>query len=132
MKTVFVNGCFDLFHIGHLHFLEWASRQGYRLYVAVASDEWCRRKGLTRPIISSSHRCQIVNALDCVYLAEVGCPLDKLEEWDEVDIYVKGATQDMEDRDATYARELEIEVLQAPKFSDMSTSSIIERIQQCR
>jgi len=46
----FTNGCFDLFHEGHIHFLTACRRQCDYLIVAVNSDEYCRRvKGDGRP-----------------------------------------------------------------------------------
>jgi cytidyltransferase-like protein len=39
---VFTNGVFDLFHFGHLVFLEGARQLGTRLVVSVNSDESAR------------------------------------------------------------------------------------------
>jgi D-beta-D-heptose 7-phosphate kinase / D-beta-D-heptose 1-phosphate adenosyltransferase len=51
MRIGLTNGCFDLFHHGHKHFLMQASMRCEYLIVAVNSDESVRRlKGLTRPI----------------------------------------------------------------------------------
>jgi cytidyltransferase-like protein len=38
-KTIYVSGYFDLFHIGHLRFLEAASKLGDNLIVGVYGDE---------------------------------------------------------------------------------------------
>jgi D-beta-D-heptose 7-phosphate kinase/D-beta-D-heptose 1-phosphate adenosyltransferase len=38
-KTVFVNGCFDLLHPGHVFFLKEASEKGNRLIVGINSDD---------------------------------------------------------------------------------------------
>ena len=50
MKIGFTNGCFDLFHEGHVHMLtECLNRCDY-LIVAVNSDDWIKRhKGQNRP-----------------------------------------------------------------------------------
>ncbi len=64
---VFTNGCFDLFHRGHLRSLEQASRLGDRLIVAVNSDASVRRaKGPDRPVQPARTRMEIVAALGCV------------------------------------------------------------------
>jgi len=50
MKIGFTNGCFDLFHEGHRHFLRQAAQQCDYLIVAVNSDRYCRNvKGEGRP-----------------------------------------------------------------------------------
>jgi cytidyltransferase-like protein len=61
MSTVFVSGCFDLLHTGHICFLESAARYG-DLYVSVAKDETIRE--LKRePVYSEKERLYIVRAL---------------------------------------------------------------------
>jgi D-beta-D-heptose 7-phosphate kinase / D-beta-D-heptose 1-phosphate adenosyltransferase len=46
----FANGCFDLFHAGHEHYLTACRRHCTYLIVAVNSDDYCRRvKGADRP-----------------------------------------------------------------------------------
>lgn len=66
-SIAFVNGCFDILHLGHLHLLQEAKRVGTRLIVAVNSDGYCRRhKGPNRPIQPVELRAiiagQVVNA----------------------------------------------------------------------
>ena len=66
-RIVFTNGCFDLFHAGHVHLLTEASRLGDVLVVAVDSDESVRRlKGPSRPIIAGSERMAVIAALTAV------------------------------------------------------------------
>ena len=65
MTTVFVSGCYDGLHSGHLEFLEHAARLGDRLIVSVASDETAR--ALKRePIIREHDRLRMVQALSIV------------------------------------------------------------------
>lgn len=50
MIVGFANGCFDLFHDGHRHFLIQCRTRCDYLVVAVNHDEYCRRiKGADRP-----------------------------------------------------------------------------------
>jgi len=57
MKTIFVNGCFDILHRGHLELLSYAKSLGDRLVVAIDSDEKVKNdKGSTRPINNSEDR----------------------------------------------------------------------------
>jgi D-beta-D-heptose 7-phosphate kinase/D-beta-D-heptose 1-phosphate adenosyltransferase len=57
--VVFTNGAFDLFHFGHLVFLERARQLGTRLVVGVNSDESARElKGPGRPMVSHFDRLE--------------------------------------------------------------------------
>ena len=63
------NGVFDLFHVGHLRYLEAARQLADRLVVAVNSDSSTRAyKGPHRPIISEDERVEILRALRCTDL----------------------------------------------------------------
>lgn len=66
-KLVLANGVFDLFHVGHLRYLESARALGQCLVVAVNSDASTRRnKGPKRPVIPQSERAEILSGLGCV------------------------------------------------------------------
>ncbi|MCX5732252.1 MAG: adenylyltransferase/cytidyltransferase family protein [Deltaproteobacteria bacterium] len=67
-KTVaLANGIFDLFHVGHLRYLEGAKGLGDVLVVAVNNDASTRRnKGPGRPVVPEEERAEIVAALACV------------------------------------------------------------------
>lgn len=62
------NGVFDLFHVGHLRYLEGARALADLLVVAVNSDLSARLlgKGPGRPVIPGAERAEIVAALRCV------------------------------------------------------------------
>lgn len=59
-------GVFDLFHVGHLRFLENARHQCDHLVVLVSPD-WLviEKKGLP-PVYSEADRLEIINSLKCV------------------------------------------------------------------
>ena len=64
---VLANGCFDLFHVGHLRYLEGACALGDVLVVAINSDRQTRElKGEGRPFTPENERAEIVAALKCV------------------------------------------------------------------
>jgi D-beta-D-heptose 7-phosphate kinase/D-beta-D-heptose 1-phosphate adenosyltransferase len=64
---VMTNGCFDLLHAGHVHYLEQARTLGDRLIVAVNDDDSVRRlKGPRRPINPLAHRMQVLAGLASV------------------------------------------------------------------
>ena len=61
------NGCFDLFHAGHLDSLEFASKQGDKLFVGLNSDKSVKSlKGQNRPIISFEDRARILSSISFV------------------------------------------------------------------
>ncbi len=61
------NGVFDLFHVGHLRYLEAAAKEADLLVVAVNSDASTRAlKGPPRPLIPDRERAEIVAGLGCV------------------------------------------------------------------
>jgi len=67
MKKVWVNGCFDILHSGHIELLEYAKSMGDHLIVGLDTDERVRKsKGKYRPIIPLSDRRVIIEALECV------------------------------------------------------------------
>jgi rfaE bifunctional protein nucleotidyltransferase chain/domain len=67
-KTIaLANGVFDLFHVGHLRYLQGAKALADVLVVAVNSDASTRRnKGPGRPLVPEGERAEIVEGLACV------------------------------------------------------------------
>jgi len=66
-KIVFTNGCFDILHAGHVHYLEQARALGHRLVVGINSDESVRRlKGESRPVNALKERATVLTALASV------------------------------------------------------------------
>jgi rfaE bifunctional protein nucleotidyltransferase chain/domain len=65
---VFTNGCFDILHAGHVHYLEAASQLGDGLLVALNTDESVQRleKSPARPLQSSNSRSRVMAALGFV------------------------------------------------------------------
>ena len=92
-KIVFTNGCFDLFHAGHLEILRQASAMGEVMVVGINSDRSVARiKGPGRPIVAQSDRVELVSALsfvDYVVVFEEDTPLTLIKEA-RPDILVKG------------------------------------------
>lgn len=64
-RIVYASGCWDLFHIGHLNFLERAKMLGDVLIVGVNTDEVMTSYKVP-PTIPFAQRCQIVEGLRCV------------------------------------------------------------------
>ena len=66
-KVVAVSGTWDIFHSGHLLFLDYAKRQGDILVAGVGVDKTIRLlKGKNRPIIPEKLRARLIAALEVV------------------------------------------------------------------
>ena len=92
-KIVFTNGCFDLLHYGHLHYLAQARDLGDRLVVGLNNATSVRRlKGPSRPIndqLTRTHLLAALEVVDAVVVFEEDTPL-LLIELVQPDFLVKG------------------------------------------
>ena len=81
-KSVFVNGTFDVLHLGHLALLNYAKSLGDKLFVAIDSDERVRQlKGPTRPIYDVYQRKVMLLNLKAVDEVEIFSSDEELEMW---------------------------------------------------
>ena len=92
-KIVFTNGCFDLLHYGHLHYLAQARDLADRLVVGLNSAASVRRlKGPSRPIndeLTRTHLLAALEVVDAVVVFEEDTPLN-LIRLVEPEVLVKG------------------------------------------
>ncbi len=66
-RMVFTNGAFDILHLGHVDYLNFARRQGDLLIVGLNSDASIKRyKSEDRPIVPQAERAAVLAALECV------------------------------------------------------------------
>ncbi len=66
-SLVVAGGCFDLLHIGHIHLLENAKKEGDILIVLLESDSSIKKmKGIDRPIHTQKERAHLLTALRAV------------------------------------------------------------------
>lgn len=91
--VVFTNGCFDLLHFGHLHYLADARDLGQRLVIGLnSSASVSRLKGPHRPINDETTRAHMLAALemvDAVVVFDENTPLELIRAV-EPDVLVKG------------------------------------------
>ena len=81
-KSVFVNGTFDVLHLGHLALLNYAKSLGDKLFVAIDSDERVRQlKGSTRPIYDVYQRKVMLLNIKAVDEVEIFSNDEELEMW---------------------------------------------------
>lgn len=91
MKTVLVNGCFDILHYGHLAHLKAAAALGHYLIVALTADEFVN-KGPGRPVFSEDKRAELLRELRCVdeVIISRAPRCDAIIQQVRPDIYAKG------------------------------------------
>lgn len=92
-KIVFTNGCFDIIHIGHIHYLKEAKKLGDILIVAINSDKSVHTiKGRNRPIIPENERAEILSAFMMVDYVIIFSEKDPIKIISELlpDVLVKG------------------------------------------
>tara|TARA_R100000008_G_C3583463_1_gene170340 strand:+ start:2085 stop:2588 length:504 start_codon:yes stop_codon:yes gene_type:complete len=65
MKIVVVSGYFNPIHVGHLDYIEEASKLGDSLIVIINNDEQVKIKG-SKPFMNENDRARIVAAIGCV------------------------------------------------------------------
>lgn len=93
-KTIaFTNGCFDVFHPGHLASLSQAAAEADILVVGINSDRSVKiLKGNDRPINTETDRAALIASLlivDAVVIFDEETPLELIQKV-EPDVLVKG------------------------------------------
>tara|TARA_B100001250_G_scaffold152744_1_gene131165 strand:- start:3771 stop:4169 length:399 start_codon:yes stop_codon:yes gene_type:complete len=95
MKTIFVNGTFDLLHRGHLELLNYAKSLGDYVCVGIDTDDRVRQmKGPTRPIYNQDERkffLENLKAVDEVRFFSNDSELEGLVKSVKPDIMVVGS-----------------------------------------
>jgi rfaE bifunctional protein nucleotidyltransferase chain/domain len=135
-RIVFTNGVFDLFHPGHLRYLQAARGEGDALVVGLNSDRSVRAvKGTGRPITPEAERAEILAALACVdavVMFDEETPAEIVRAL-QPDVLVKGAdwpADKIVGRDTVEARGGR--VVRIPVEAGHSTTAILERIRRTR
>jgi rfaE bifunctional protein nucleotidyltransferase chain/domain len=136
LRVVLTNGCFDLLHPGHLHYLRLAREQGDLLVVGVNADDSVRRlKGPGRPLVADVDRAELLAALEPVDLVVIFPELraDELLRRVRPAVYVKGGDYRPETLpEAPAAAEVGAEVRLISYLSGYSTTGLMERIREGR
>jgi D-beta-D-heptose 7-phosphate kinase/D-beta-D-heptose 1-phosphate adenosyltransferase len=131
-RIVFTNGCFDLMHLGHAKYFQFAKQQGDLLVVGVNTDSSIRRlKGERRPVTPESDRVGLLEEMQSIdYLVRFDDDTPtRLIEAIRPDVLVKGADYR---KDQVVGWEL-VEsyggrIALAPLVDGRSTSAVIQKI----
>ncbi len=130
--VVLANGCFDLFHAGHIRYLRAAKAMGDILVVAINSDRSVRRlKGKGRPILGQGERAEILSSFSFVdYVTIFSEPtVTNVLVALKPDIHVKGSDYTREtvpEKDTVQAYGGRVAIVGGPKIRN--TSEVIESI----
>ena len=131
-KIVFTNGCFDIFHVGHLRYLRESAKQGDMLIVGINSDASVKRlKGNNRPIVNELERAELLAALSFisyVVIFDEDTPYEIIKKI-KPDIITKGGDYNPDDvvgKDIVEAKGGKVII--CPLEKDKSTTNIIKKI----
>ena len=139
MKKVFISGCYDILHAGHLQFFEEAKALGDYLVVSFASSEvlWIHKR--RKPSIPDEHKFALLQGLRVVDEVVIGHGHEEGIDFREDFLRIRPdflvVTED--DKYAPLKRALCAEVgaqyvvlpKTPPKFEPVSTSSIVRWVQ---
>jgi rfaE bifunctional protein nucleotidyltransferase chain/domain len=130
MKTVMVNGTFDVLHPGHIALLNTARSYGDWLVVAIDTDRRVKElKGEQRPINNQTDRKIMLSnlkAVDFVVFFDSTEELVKLMQLYKPDVYVKGS--DWKHDTQSTAHQYCKEVIYYDRIEPYSSTKIIQHI----
>jgi D-beta-D-heptose 7-phosphate kinase/D-beta-D-heptose 1-phosphate adenosyltransferase len=134
LQIVFTNGCFDVIHPGHTHYLRDARQLGDLLVVGINSDQSVTDlKGAGRPILTEDERTEVLLSLrsvDAVVPFSEPTPIDLIKAV-KPHVLAKGGDWPV---DKIVGREFVEKhggtVVSLPFQKGISTSELISRIQK--
>jgi rfaE bifunctional protein nucleotidyltransferase chain/domain len=127
MKTVWVNGCFDVLHRGHIELFKYAKSLGDYLVVGLDTDQRVKRaKGISRPFNKLQDRMAMLEAIkyiDAVVSFDDDDELRYLVKFYNSDIMVVGS--DWRDK-RVVGQDAVKEVKFFSRIGEYSTTKILE------
>ena len=127
-KNVWVNGTFDVLHMGHIKLLERASFEAAGGLVAVGIDTDRRvkeLKGDSRPVNNEMNRSSFLGAIkyvDCVYLFDTDKDLKTCIKSFKPDLMIIG--EDYRDKPIIGSEHIN-EIIYVERYGGLSSSDII-------
>jgi cytidyltransferase-like protein len=133
-RTIYMDGVFDLFHIGHLEAIRHCAKLGDRVIIGITGDE--DAAGYKRPpIICEKERIAIITALREVDAIVCPCPLVVTEKFMDdagIDLVVHGFANDDDAKrqHVFFEPPMRLNKFQRiPYYSGQSTTDILKKIQ---
>lgn len=128
-KTVWVNGCFDILHVGHMHLFKYAAELGDRVIVGIDSDSRVKElKGDSRPINDEVDRMEMLQHITHIDIVTIFSNehelISHLKDYN-VDAIIIG--DDYKDKRVVGSEEVS-EVIFMEKINGYSTTNIIKSI----
>jgi len=139
MKTVFVSGCYDILHAGHVQFFNEARAMGDRLVVCFAAGEVLWKHKARKPSLPDQHKKVILESLQMVDQVVMGdgnkLGLDFESHFREIrpDLLVVTSDSGFVEEKKQLCREVGAELVVLPKtppqFHPISSSQIVKMIE---
>lgn len=133
MNTIYVDGTFDLIHVGHIEFFQKIKQKNDKLLVGVISDknvESYKRM----PIIDLNNRCKMLENIKAVDLVIKDCPFNGIpktfiEKYNITKIFYGGDKSSWQEH---YKIPIELGIMNYIEYvhPECSTSKIIEKIKK--
>jgi len=127
MDIIFVNGCFDILHRGHIELFKYAKSLGDYLIVSIDTDRRVQElKGLNRPFNNQDDRkfiLESVRYIDAVYFFDSENELETLISSINPDVMVVGSDwKEKKVIGSQYAKSLKF----FKRVGDYSTTKILQ------
>ena len=139
MKKIFVSGCYDIIHAGHVQFFIDAKALGEHLTVCIASDKVLMLEKKRNPSLPMDHKKSLIHALEMVDDVVIGENLEKGLDFKKhflrIKPHVLAVTEDdkynkiKRDLCALVGAEYVVLPKTPPKIDQINTSTIVNKIQ---
>ncbi len=128
MKNIWVNGCFDILHRGHLELFKFAKSQGSFLVVGIDSDRRVKiNKGDDRPVNNQEDRkffLECIKYIDKVVVFDSDYELQTCISLHNIDYLIVGSDyKNKKVIGSQYAKE----VIFFDRIGNYSTTNILEK-----
>lgn len=133
-KIGFIQGTFDMFHIGHLNLIKKAKEMCDYLIVAVNTDELVQQYKKKTPIFSFKERFEIVKAIKYVDKVVIANDRDKLKAYNKYkfDYLIMGDDWKGTDFYNKVSKDLEkvgVKVIYFPYTKSVSSTKLVKTIE---